>query len=92
MRKIMDDYLRPAGYEFQKVQHDYERLMQGKALFDRDAIETLESCDNNNERHEVLSTIANFEHPPKSGQVQCESTQSENAAESTPYSQEVLRN
>ena len=58
LKKIMDDYLRPAGYEFQKVQHDYERLMQGKALFDRGAIETLEGCDNNNERHEILSTIA----------------------------------
>ena len=58
MKKIMDKYLRPAGYEFQKVQHDYERLMQGKALFDRGPIEMLESCGNNNERHEVLSTIA----------------------------------
>jgi ppGpp synthetase/RelA/SpoT-type nucleotidyltranferase len=58
LKKIMDDYLRPAGYEFQKVQHDYERLMQGKDLFDRGAIETLESCDNNNERHEILSTLA----------------------------------
>src|SRR2546421_8275723 len=58
MKKIMDDYLHPAGYEFQKVQYDYERLMQGKALFDHGAIETLESCDNNNERHEILSTIA----------------------------------
>ena len=58
MKKIMDDYLRPAGYEFQKVQYDHERLMQGKALFDRGAIETLESCDNNNERHAILLTIA----------------------------------
>src|SRR2546423_4964019 len=58
LKKIMDDYLRPAGYEFQKVQHDYERLMQGKALFDRGALETLESCGNNNEKHEILSTIA----------------------------------
>jgi hypothetical protein len=58
MKKIMDDYLRPASYEFQKVKHDYERLMQGKDLFDRGAIETLESCDNNNERREILSTIA----------------------------------
>src|SRR6266700_6859215 len=58
LKKIMDEYLRPASYEFQKVQHDYERLMQGKALFDRGALETLESCDNNNERHEILSTLA----------------------------------
>ncbi|TMC17102.1 MAG: hypothetical protein E6J34_19090, partial [Chloroflexi bacterium] len=34
LKKIMDEYLRPAGYELQKVQYDYERLMQGKALFD----------------------------------------------------------
>jgi ppGpp synthetase/RelA/SpoT-type nucleotidyltranferase len=58
LKNIMDDYLRPAGYEFQKAQHEYERLVQGKALFDRGALETLESCDNNNERHEILSTLA----------------------------------
>jgi len=58
LKKIMDEYLRPAGYELQKVQHDYERLMQGKALFDRGALETLESCGNNNERHEILSMLA----------------------------------
>lgn len=58
LKKIMDEYLRPAGYELQKVQHDYERLMQGKALFDRGALETLEHCGNNNERHEILSTLA----------------------------------
>ena len=63
LKKIMDDYLRPAGYEFQKVQHDYERLMQGKALFDRGALETLESCDSNNERYEILSTIAEYVIP-----------------------------
>ena len=32
MARIMDEYLLPAGYEFQKVQHDFQRLMQGKAL------------------------------------------------------------
>jgi|SRR6266487_698561 len=63
MKKVMDDYLLPAGYEFQKVQHDYERLMQGKALFDQGVLETLESCDNNNERHEILSTIAEYVIP-----------------------------
>ncbi len=63
LKKIMDDYLLPAGYEFQKVQHDYEHLMLGKALFDRGAFETLESCDNNNERHEILSRIADYVIP-----------------------------
>src|SRR5207237_1063342 len=27
LNKIMDEYLLPAGYEFQKVQHDFQRLM-----------------------------------------------------------------
>lgn len=54
LKRIMDEYLLPAGYEFQKVQHDFERLRQGKELFDRGVIEALESSKGNNERHETL--------------------------------------
>ena len=54
---IMDNYLLPAGYEFQRVQHDYERLQQGKELFDRDAIASLVSANNNNERYELLVSL-----------------------------------
>src|SRR5207244_443352 len=53
--KIMDEYLLPAGYEFQKVQHDFQRLMQGKELFDRDALAALDASSNNNERHDILA-------------------------------------
>jgi ppGpp synthetase/RelA/SpoT-type nucleotidyltranferase len=42
MKRIMDDFLLPAGYELQKVQHDFKRLMQGKILFDRGIIELLQ--------------------------------------------------
>jgi ppGpp synthetase/RelA/SpoT-type nucleotidyltranferase len=63
MARIMDEYLLPAGYEFQKVQHDFQRLMQGKALFDRGVIETLGSSANNNVRHEVVSTIKEYVLP-----------------------------
>lgn len=38
MQKIMRDYLIPAGYEFQKVINDYERLSSGKELFDEGAL------------------------------------------------------
>lgn len=55
--RIMDKYLLPAGYEFQRVQQDYERLLQGKALFDRDALQTLRDAKNNNERHDLLITL-----------------------------------
>ena len=58
LNKTMDEYLKPAGYELDKVQADYDRLMQGKELFDRGELEALTRCDNNNERFDRLKAIA----------------------------------
>jgi len=55
--RIMDKYLVPAGYEFQRVQHDYERLQQGKELFDRDILRNLASAPDNNERHSLITSL-----------------------------------
>jgi ppGpp synthetase/RelA/SpoT-type nucleotidyltranferase len=44
MKKIMQEYLLPAGYEFQKVVDDFERLASGKRLFDQGALRQLENC------------------------------------------------
>jgi ppGpp synthetase/RelA/SpoT-type nucleotidyltranferase len=63
LNKIMDEYLLPAGYEFQKVQHDFQRLMQGKELFDRDALAALDRCTNNNERHAILTSLHEYVLP-----------------------------
>jgi ppGpp synthetase/RelA/SpoT-type nucleotidyltranferase len=63
LNKIMDEYLLPAGYEFQKVQHDFQRLMQGKQLFYRGTIEALDACANNNERHEILGSLREYVVP-----------------------------
>jgi ppGpp synthetase/RelA/SpoT-type nucleotidyltranferase len=63
LNKIMDEYLLAAGYEFQKVQHDFQRLMQGKELFDRGMIEALVACANNNERHEILGSLREYVLP-----------------------------
>lgn len=63
MAHLMDEYLVPAGYELQKVQYDFERLKQGKALFDRGTLEVLAQCKDNNERHEVLSSIREYVLP-----------------------------
>ena len=63
LMRIMDQYLLPAGYEFQKVQHDFQRLMQGKALFGRGVIESLETCTNTNDRHRILFTIKDYVLP-----------------------------
>jgi ppGpp synthetase/RelA/SpoT-type nucleotidyltranferase len=59
LRKIMNKYLIPAGYEFQTVQHDFERLRQGKELFDRNTVEALRTADNNNDRYEHLLRVKN---------------------------------
>jgi hypothetical protein len=57
LNRIMDKYLLPAGYEFQKVQHDYERLQQGKDLFDRNLFDTLDNAADNNERFELITSL-----------------------------------
>jgi ppGpp synthetase/RelA/SpoT-type nucleotidyltranferase len=57
LARIMNEHLIPAGYEFQKVQHDYERLLASKELFDRGALERLGEAKNNNERQERLEHI-----------------------------------
>ena len=57
LNRIMDKYLLPAGYEFQRVQHDYERLQQGKELFDRNILNELENAADNNERFELIMSL-----------------------------------
>jgi hypothetical protein len=63
MMRIMDECLLPAGYELEKVQHDFERFMQGKALFDRGTLDSLATCADNNERYDILSTIREYVIP-----------------------------
>ncbi len=58
LNKTMDEYLKPAGYQLDKAQADYDRLMQGKDMFDRGELEALTRCDNNNERFNRLKAIA----------------------------------
>jgi len=56
MGKIMVEYLLPAGYEFQKVLHDFKRLSDGKTLlFDRDVLQAIEAATDNNERFEIIA-------------------------------------
>ena len=60
---IMDKYLIPAGFEIQKAQQEYERLLQGKELFDRDTANLLDNAKNNNERYEILSGLKDYAIP-----------------------------
>lgn len=57
LNRIMDKYLLPAGYEFQRAQHDYQRLQQGKELFDQNILGALGTTQDNNERHAILTSL-----------------------------------
>lgn len=57
MRKIARKYLVPAGYEFQKIASDFQRLVEGKALFDDDALEAIVAAEDNNVRADRLETF-----------------------------------
>jgi len=61
--RIMDRYLIPAGYEIQKAQQDYERVLQGKAWFDQDIVQRLDQAQDNNERYEILSGLKDYTIP-----------------------------
>ncbi len=61
--RIMDKYLIPAGFEIQKAQQEYERVLQGKELFDRDIANMLDNAQNNNKRYEILSGLKDYAIP-----------------------------
>lgn len=61
--RIMDKYLIPAGFEIQKAQQEYERVLQGKELFDKDIANLLDKAQNNNERYEILSGLKDYAIP-----------------------------
>ncbi len=63
MEKIMRDFLLPAGYEFQKVATDFERLSLGKELFDQDALTALANSKDNNELRDLLERFATYVLP-----------------------------
>lgn len=60
---IMDKYLLKAGYEIQKAQNEYEQLLQGKELFDKDVVKLLAQAQNNNERYEILTGLRDYALP-----------------------------
>jgi ppGpp synthetase/RelA/SpoT-type nucleotidyltranferase len=63
MRRIRETYLKPAGYELDKVRRAHRRLMQGKALFDGNILKALDSAADNNVRHELLESVTNHVVP-----------------------------
>ncbi len=58
LHKVAHKYLLPAGYEFQQIAYDFNRLVKGKEIFDGDALEAIVQAPDNNARAEALETFA----------------------------------
>ena len=58
MKKVAQKYLVPAGYKFQKIAIDFQRLLDGKALFDGDALEAIVEATDNNARAEAMERFS----------------------------------
>lgn len=58
LRKVMRDYLQPAGYEFDKIASDFARLREGKSMFDEDALETIRACQDRNSLHDAIERFS----------------------------------
>jgi ppGpp synthetase/RelA/SpoT-type nucleotidyltranferase len=63
MAAIMTRHLIPAGHEFQKVLHDFNRLKNGQELFDREIGIEIESAKDNNERFDILQRYREYVVP-----------------------------
>lgn len=61
--KVMREMLIPAGYEFQRIVDDYNRLASGRELFDKGALKMIAECKDNNERHELLERFKTYVLP-----------------------------
>ncbi|MEQ8747086.1 RelA/SpoT domain-containing protein [Pyruvatibacter sp.] len=55
--EVMHNHLLPAGYIFQKVASDVQRLMDGMELFDRGAVDAILDAQNNNERKDAVERL-----------------------------------
>ena len=57
LEDAMRKYLLPAGYLFQRIATDVQRLAEGKALFDAGVLDAVLEAENNNDRYEALARL-----------------------------------
>ena len=63
LRKVMQDFLQPAGYAFDKIASDYSQLLAGKTMFDSDALGLIRACSDRNQLSETIDQFANYVLP-----------------------------
>ena len=54
LEDAMREHLLPAGYLFQRIATDVDRLAEGKMLFDKGVLDAALTAGNNNDRYEAL--------------------------------------
>ena len=54
LEDAMRKHLLPAGYLFQRIATDVQRLTEGKALFEAGVLDMVLTADNNNDRYDAL--------------------------------------
>ena len=63
LEDAMRKYLLPAGYLFQRIATDVQRLAEGKALFDGGVLDAVLAAENNNERYEAIVQLKDYVLP-----------------------------
>jgi ppGpp synthetase/RelA/SpoT-type nucleotidyltranferase len=59
LKKVMTDYLVPAGYELQKIKKDHQNLLEGGHVLSEDNLKKILNASNTNEIYEVLEKYQN---------------------------------
>lgn len=62
MNKVMQDHLIPAGHDFDKIAHDFGRLMEADEAAEP-TLSAIERADNNNDLADALDTYTNLVLP-----------------------------
>ncbi|WP_287307938.1 RelA/SpoT domain-containing protein, partial [Mesorhizobium sp.] len=63
LRKVMQEFLQPAGYAFDKIASDYAQLRDGKAMFDSDALGVIRACTDRNSLDDAVEKFSNYVLP-----------------------------
>lgn len=63
LRKVMQEFLQPAGYAFDKIASDYAQLRDGKAMFDSDALGAIRACADRNCLDDAVEKFSNYVLP-----------------------------
>ena len=69
---IWEKHLKPAGYEFQKIRHDYQRYLDGKVAFNRNIEKELIRSNDNNQRYDILQEFREYVLPSLDPNYLCE--------------------